>query len=479
MMNIENELDAARKNALRYIITTQKKDGSWSGPYSSRLRETVLANLIAKIAGWKEISQATETWINEHPEPFGVSELELALNTALLDILRRKSLLIPHEQFMQRDLVRKYLMIYAIGILLNINFPTDTQQLVAKILTRIEEELKANTTLKPWARSEFLSFLIICCDRDDLIEELLKLEGDSGSWFNNTATTAIALLSISRHQRIQFNSYYQFFKENMQQDGGYSYAPIENWDTGLTLQILAEQPDQDDIISKAISYLELSQNPDGGWGFTKATPSESDTTSIVVRALQILGEDRLKSKALNFLKSVQFTTGEYKGLWPVWDQSEMPSIEVVAHVAEVFSHEGFDVSHAVSWLTNKVLTDSWMPVWGRSSAYAASAILATIGNKRARSIICKHILSTQLKDGGWPSVHGESSNASATGNALAALRLLDSPEQKIKRSGMEYLIRNQLENGTWPEVREVVGPRPYSYSDQMSTHYFALNPLLL
>ena len=74
----------------------------------------------------------------------------------------------------------------------------------------------------------------------------------------------------------------------------------------------------------------------------------------------------------------------------------------------------------------------------------------------------KHLASLQRKDGGWAQRFTMSSDAYATGQALYALNASGQPAStSVTRNGAQYLLRTQMEDGTWFMRSRAVGFQPY------------------
>ncbi|MFF4102135.1 prenyltransferase/squalene oxidase repeat-containing protein [Streptomyces sp. NPDC001903] len=69
--------------------------------------------------------------------------------------------------------------------------------------------------------------------------------------------------------------------------------------TAVAVQALKALGGRDAEVKKAVDWLKSVQNEDGGWAFVPGTPSEGNSTSIVIGALAVAGEKpaEVKSKA--------------------------------------------------------------------------------------------------------------------------------------------------------------------------------------
>lgn len=72
------------------------------------------------------------------------------------------------------------------------------------------------------------------------------------------------------------------------------------------------------------------------------------------------------------------------------------------------------------------------------------------------------LLSLQRVDGGWSQTPGLASDAYATGQVLFTLRELGvSVNDRAYRRGVEYLLRTQLNDGSWHVMSRAVKFQPY------------------
>ncbi|MGW0396157.1 prenyltransferase/squalene oxidase repeat-containing protein [Streptomyces sp. NPDC003042] len=60
--------------------------------------------------------------------------------------------------------------------------------------------------------------------------------------------------------------------------------------TAAAVQALKALGGQDEAVKKAVAWLKSVQNEDGGWSFVPASPSDGNSTSVVISALAVAGE---------------------------------------------------------------------------------------------------------------------------------------------------------------------------------------------
>ncbi len=483
---------------IKYLLKTQKKDGSWDGPLSSRIRETYLVFKLSKDLKWKSLNKQAENWIGSNLDNHGDSELEIALNKAFISLFKKEKVDLTNEKLYDPVIARKALMIYILAIIndLEVIVPEKFKKLEV-VYVYLDNYLKANkTNIKEWALVEMLAFQLVIANKLGLetskIASEIKTFKKNNSWFKNPATTAMSLIALNHagyldQEHIKVDD---FFHETWLADGGWTYSAIPLWDRGLSLETLSLYKHKDKPIQasleKALKYIEKNQNEDGGWGFDANLESETDTSSIILYSLRH-HKKRMKKvidRSIEYFHELQFENSEHAGLWPVWRKTELPSAEVVAHIVSALkqfkSASHIDLNPAISWLTNKIKDSSWSADWGRSLPYSINSMLNHIKFEKHKKELVKYLVENQNKKGGWGVNELDSDNPSATANAIIALKQARKTS-KVKAAiekGEKYLISTQLKNGTWPRVREVIGPRPFAYADDCSTHNFAMQALL-
>lgn len=499
-------LNAPLENALQYLVNSQEANGSWSGPYCSRIRETLLVNFASRVVDTNTLRETSRSWLAQNRKQLGFTDVERKLNAAMLKVADSGAVDLNNPHFYTPEILRKTLLIYCLGIIKGLKVAVPDQYTDARVIFGfLRDHLHRNKHLiKGWARAELYSAYIIIgtslgVDMRPTCRTLLKLRGkDKSSWFGSVATTAFALIALDFAGHIfktaSKEAYGQFFLDFQQPDGGWSYYPLPYWDTGLAVLVINRvenisgglAPELHAARVKALKFLERGQNSDGGWPFFPGLESEADTTSVILMALAP-GSTSAK-KCLAYYRRLQFRSGEFKGLWPVWRKSEQPSSEVVAHIAKALQLQNRgDLSLlAQEWLAGRIARNDWQADWGRNAPYGIAALVWALAEKSLDALkpLEVYLLENQNRDGGWGALSGQSSNASATANAVIALQELrkaGSGSQTLVRGisrGKDYLEKTQLANGTWPRVTEVLGPRPFHYSDDCSTHTFVLLSLL-
>lgn len=472
------------ERSLNFIISAQRSDGSWSGALTSRIRETFLVYILSCRQNWNSLRSDSMTWMKTHEKDLGEIPEEKVLNQAFVNLFHEQNIDLRFPSLYDPNLIRKTLMIFCLAIVCqrSISLPKQYENWedIYEFLYSYCNQNKGK--VKGWAFVELLSCLAIISkslkkDVSQITTDILSLQDQVDSWFRNPATTAFALIALSFSSGFKSSNYFSFFEKCQQEDRGWSYCEIPLWGTGLTLESLRKikKPSLQVriAITKALQYFENNQNPDGGWGFDIALESEADTTSIILHSLPV---NIMVQKSLKYFQKLQFKDGEFKGLWPVWRHSEIPSVEVVAHIVSALEVHNSEIPlmDAKKWLQNQISEHLWRADWGRNEPYSINA-LSQVNGLMVNDLL-GYLTKTQNSDGGWGSEKGEVSNPSATANAILALKTSNKYNKYLEKA-FQYLVNSQLPEGNWPQVKEIFGPRPFSYGDNCSTNNFIFQAL--
>jgi squalene-hopene/tetraprenyl-beta-curcumene cyclase len=257
----------------------------------------------------------------------------------------------------------------------------------------------------------------LCAARDWLLEEEIRVRGD---W------------SVRRPDVAPSGWAFEFENDN--------YPDIDDTaEVVLALRRAAPSAAADDACDRAVRWTLGLQCREGGWG-----AFDADNDSDLVASL------------------------------PFCDFGEVtdpPSADVTAHVVEMLADRSTDaaaLSRAVRWLWAQQEADgSWFGRWGVNYVYGTGAavpalIAAGVSQDDQRILRAVAWLEEhQNDDGGWGedlrsyvdpewAGHGEST-ASQTAWALLALLAAGRSETDAVIRGIDWLVRNQTEDGTWDE----------------------------
>ncbi|MEU2620905.1 prenyltransferase/squalene oxidase repeat-containing protein [Streptomyces sp. NPDC007157] len=72
---------------------------------------------------------------------------------------------------------------------------------------------------------------------------------------------------------------------------------VDTNSTAAAVQALAAVGGHDDAVGKAVTWLKAQRNKDGGWGYSPGSPSDTNSTGVVIGALTAAGESPDKAAA--------------------------------------------------------------------------------------------------------------------------------------------------------------------------------------
>jgi squalene-hopene/tetraprenyl-beta-curcumene cyclase len=283
------------------------------------------------------------------------------------------------------------------------------------------------------------------------------------------------------------------------------------WDTAWTVIALRETglPEDHPALKKAVEWLlEKEIRSSGDW--QRKNPSTSpgcwafefennqypdlDDSAVVPRALMKVelseaGQERKKGaiqRAVNWILDMQSKDGG----WAAFDRdndrwiiTQVPYVDfmspldptcpdVTAHVVELLveiDHQNPSLARALDYLyANQEPDGAWFGRWGVNYIYGTSLVLSALGAagealdsppiKRAAA----WLRSIQNSDGGWgetcgtyddPTLRGiGASTASQTAWALIGLLAAGDGHNSRVQAGVEFILSNQAQDGSWPEV---------------------------
>ncbi|HYM07289.1 MAG TPA: ankyrin repeat domain-containing protein [Terriglobales bacterium] len=169
----------------------------------------------------------------------------------------------------------------------------------------------------------------------------------------------------------------------------------------------------------AMVNLASTQRADGSWVFLDTRPPQADNSRIPFTAMAIRGLDVYGPPGQR--QDIRARTARAREF--------LRAASPVSTQDEAFKLLGF--------------------VWSRVPA-------AEISGQ------AKRLLALQRADGGWAQLPTMTSDAYATGQALYALQTSGmSPKSAAYKNGVAYLLRTQLEDGTWLVRSRAFGFQPY------------------
>lgn len=288
------------------------------------------------------------------------------------------------------------------------------------------------------------------------------------------------------------------------------FSPV--WDTALSINALVESglPADHPAVQRAARWLlDVRKHREGdwkvknphagppGWFFEYANPfyPDCDSTAQALTALSKVRfddteEERRRRTALveadRWVQSMQNKDGGWaafdKGCdkeiltyVPFADHNAMidPSTaDITARIVEALANLGYDgssipVRRALKFLAREQEPDgSWFGRWGCNYIYGtwlALWALDAIGEREPERVrhAARWLCSVQNEDGGWgelplsyedPTAKGRGpSTASQTAWAVLGLMAAGETDSAVVRRGIDYLVANQLDDGSWED----------------------------
>ncbi|MCZ6512328.1 MAG: squalene--hopene cyclase [Nitrospinae bacterium] len=282
------------------------------------------------------------------------------------------------------------------------------------------------------------------------------------------------------------------------------------WDTSIACNALMDAglPGDHPAIVKAGEWMLKKQvtrpgdwtvknphTPPGGWAFefyNEPYPDCDDTAEILMALDRTafpdtIWKDKEMKRAFTWLLSMQSKNGG----WAAFDQNndhalfnqipfadhgamlDPPTVDVTGRVLWMLGRINHDVNdpmvqRALQFIKNEQESDGcWYGRWGVNYIYGTWLVLTglrSIGEDPSQSYLRKAaewLKAHQNKDGSWgetcqsyadPSLRGKGkSTNSQTAWAVMGLIETDEPHSNAVKRGIEYLVRNQQEEGSWYE----------------------------
>ncbi len=311
------------------------------------------------------------------------------------------------------------------------------------------------------------------------------------------------------------------------------------WDTAWAIISLVESgvesdhPDLDEagrwlldqeIRKKGDWAVDLEDVEPGGWAFEFANenyPDTDDTAEVIIALDEVTLSKRQQDKVeamdrgLQWLLAMQSSNGGW-GAFDVDNDNELlyeipfadfgaiidpPTVDVTAHILEMMGRLGFDLSdkpvkRGYEFIREKQNEDgSWFGRWGVNYIYGTGSVLPAmneLGEDMSKPYVRKAvdwIKEHQNDDGGWgetvesysnPDLAGEGeSTPSQTAWSLISLIAAGEVDDSSTKRGIEYLLEQQTDEGTWEE-KNYTGtgfPGDFYIGYVLYRHYFPLMAL--
>jgi prenyltransferase beta subunit len=207
--------------------------------------------------------------------------------------------------------------------------------------SRLKGEFPAETEPTSW----MVKVLAMNGIEPEMVEKgvnfILKDQKPDGSWNNNTAHTAFAILALKQVKKGDeaIKKGVEYLRSVQDGDGGFKRVGKEGAPlTIYTAVVLCALQDAgynktDPMVAKAIDWLLGCQNADGGYGMPKGTPSLSLSSGWTVRALLAYGVAPSASsvqKAVEYMLKTQKPSGGFAPVPPAPEDTEATAYVIMA-----------------------------------------------------------------------------------------------------------------------------------------------------
>ncbi|MFG2225160.1 prenyltransferase/squalene oxidase repeat-containing protein [Streptomyces sp. NPDC048644] len=488
--------------ATGHVLATQRDNGSWLAIPAPRITETALCTLALARSphpGAVRAAGRGRAWLADGAVPQDHHPVAQAVETALLSLALDTGgpVDVSHPSFADQALSARARLLQAIALHTGRAIRSDTT--AEALRTLLATAVAAGGQLKRWTQVELWSTHVLVethfGDRTAARRTARRIadqQSPSGDFFANPVTTALAALALQAvdPDTAAARRCTDYLLSSQLPDGTWRFSTSDVWDTTLTVRAFhgAAAFDRHGLPA-AVTFLVAAQNPDGGWPYRSGVESDNDTTAAALIALSgVSGAPGATIRAgLRHLARQQTADG----LWRTWQSAQDPPVDdVIAHVVTALDrhqgHHRVQLATARHWLAERLVERGrWHAGWYQGLPYATAEVLPALapaarqdGHPAARALA-----ETRNPDGGWPVEAGGPSTPAATGLALAALErgglLAGTCEagEKSWVSGLDYLVQTQREDGTWPGVPLMYGPRPLLTHSPTHTHAFTVDGL--
>lgn len=492
---------AARVNrsltlATRHALTTQRDNGSWLADPDPRITETALCTLALARApqpGAGHAAARGRVWLASGAAPQDHHPVARAVESALLSLALGADgpVDVSHPAFEDPALSARARLLQALA--LHTGRTVRGGAAPDALRTQLATAVAAPGRLKRWSSVELWSAHALVAvhhgDRQAALQAARTVadqQSPAGDFFANPVTTALAALALQAAApgTAATRRCAEYLLASQHADGTWRFTTSDVWDTALAVRAFRSAPDFDrHALPAAVAYLVAAQNLDGGWPFRLGVESDNDTTGAALIALD--GASGASGGVIRAGVRQLARQQRDDGLWRTWQSAGDPPVDdVIAHVVTALArHSGrhrVDLAAARAWLTERLDGQGrWHAGWYRGLPYATAEVLPALdapappdGHPAARELA-----GTRNPDGGWPVEAGGPSTPAATGLALTALERGGLRDEDLWAPGLTYLVETQRDDGTWPGVPLMYGPRPLLTHFPTHTHAFAVEGL--
>lgn len=258
---------------------------------------------------------------------------------------------------------------------------------------------------------------------------------------------------------------------------------------------LPPSTENDPARSRAAEFLISRQRWSGGWGYNHLCPADADSTAAALNFLTGcagVSQRRLRRAARFLAAHIEPVSGGVRtyrrtlGLrvlmraWKVrFDGWQMAHSCVTAAAAEAlwrFPAGHFEMlARLGDFLALAQQPDgSWLGYWWDDEIYATASALSFMAGSgqlsKLRHDASDWLVSTQQSNGSWLAPYTGSPSSFATSLALQALAITTGRCSTIE-AGLQWLIRQQLSDGSWSSVPMMRIPHPYDRHPERQNHW--------
>ncbi|MBN2527930.1 MAG: hypothetical protein JXR76_16190 [Deltaproteobacteria bacterium] len=504
-LQISNPLVCDRLNesvykAIRHCIQSQNENGAWLVYPDPRAFETALIGYALDCSPAGECSLAVDkakNWLRTTQYQQHSTLANMIEHSVASFCLRRPTPIdLTMKELTAPEYKNRMLLLYALA--LHAQFPVKSAISPENLCALVAEKfnLWGSTKMKQWHLIEVAAVCLLLKARFSVpvhsgsaLNILTTAQAANGSYFSNPVATALAYIALCEAamdspERLKCR---QYLLDEQHQDGTWRFCTSNLWDTVLTIRSFRGHPLFDKVaLPSACLFLLKEQNPDGGWAFSSDVESDNDTTSAAILALRgIAAAEESIKRALSFLAEYQ----QQDGLWRTWRTVDDPPVEDVnAHVLSALNEtadwHSIRRSTVREWLSKRYqLNGQWTPSWYYGVPYAISEVSEALGVENVHvTDALKKLASIQNPDGGWGTHPNQPSRASTTAQMLLAFMRQISVRSILSMERIEqallYIFEQQDDNGMWPGLPEMYGPRPLLSHYQTHTQAFVVRGLL-
>jgi len=208
----------------------------------------------------------------------------------------------------------------------------------------------------------------------------------------------------------------------------------------------------------------------GGFSYFGDTEGDIALTAYALRFFADAGEfieiDSKKSKnARQWLLEKQKPDGSWEGgdtRPPLGGRNPFVYTALAVRGLKVYAPPGRQEETTARIVRAREFLRRVSPVDTQEEAFKLLGLVWAGGSRVEVTNQMKRLHALQHRDGGWSQLPTMPSDAYASGQALYALRVAGAAASSDSyRKGVQYLLRTQLEDGTWYVRSRAIGFQPY------------------